>query len=105
MRWSFRFSLSLICESSSPDELWSELPSDVASVSPSLTKSLKLTGKEEKNALALFKTFSHKPLAFDDLSFKSTVNRNKVSGQSYKHFMLVNYDSRDVLPLSICRQK
>ena len=61
--------------------------------------------KRRKNALALFKTFSHKPLAFDDLSFKSTVNRNKVSGQSYKHFMLVNYDSRDVLPLSICRQK
>ena len=41
--WSFLLSLSLICESSSPDELWSELPSEVASVRPSLTKSLKLT--------------------------------------------------------------
>ena len=40
---SFRFSLSLICESSSADELWSELPSEVASLMPSLPNSPKPT--------------------------------------------------------------
>ena len=40
-RWSFRFSLSLICESSSADELWSEFPSEVASFKPSLPNSPK----------------------------------------------------------------
>ena len=38
---SFLFSLSLICESSSAEELWSELPSDVASLMPSLPNSPK----------------------------------------------------------------
>lgn len=40
---NFRLSLSLNWESSSADELWSELPSEVASFIPSLAKSLKLT--------------------------------------------------------------
>ena len=39
-RCSFRLSLSLSCESSSPEELWSEFPSEVASLIPSLPNSL-----------------------------------------------------------------
>ena len=39
-RCSFRLSLSLSWESSSPDELWSEFPSEVASLIPSLPNSL-----------------------------------------------------------------